>query len=89
MEKQRWTAQQVKALRGIKRGDKAAMVDIAKRMSRSYASIYSMVWKLTGGGKRSAPSKAKMGKVRVTARYVIVRKPVHVSMKDSVIRIKL
>lgn len=96
MTKQRWTAQQVKALRGIKRTDRDAIMEIASRIGRSYAATYSKVWNLTGKtkrvatvAKRSTPTLKRMSKVRVTARYVIVRKALHVSMKNGLIRIKI
>jgi hypothetical protein len=88
MRKQ-WTAQDYRAIKGVKRNEIERIKDIAKTLGRTYASVYVKVWQ---GGKRKAKvtREAKTNsKVKVTKQYVIVKDYKSISLINGSVRIKL
>lgn len=88
-----WTASDYKAIKGIKRNDVEAIKEIAKKMGRTYASVYIKVWK--HGAKGKLPVFKRTGndhvqsKVRMTRHFVIVKDYKSISLVKGAVRIKL
>lgn len=84
-----WTAQDYRAIKGVKRNEIDRIKDIAKTLGRTYASVYVKVWQ---GSKRKAKvtREAKTNsKVKMTKQYVIVKDYKSISLINGSVRIKL
>lgn len=92
MRKQ-WTADDYRAIKGVKRNDVEAIKEIAKKMGRTYASVYAKVWKY--GAKGRLPKFKRTGndhiqsKVRMTRHFVIVKDYKSISLVRGAVRIKI
>lgn len=86
MRKQ-WTAQDYRAIKGVKVNEIDRIKDIAKTLGRTYASVYVKVWQ---GVRRKVKQEAKTdSKVKVTKQYVIVKDYKSISLINGSVRIKL
>lgn len=89
-----WSADDLKAIKGIGRHDIEAIKEVAKRLGRTYASVYIKVWAASKGKLKKASFRKKVlpdvtSKVRMTKHYVIVRDYKSISLLRGAVRIKL
>lgn len=96
-----WTAQDYKAIKGLKRNDKQGIKEVAKQIGRSYAAVYTKVWAKEGKkGYRVTtqqrilnagydPQARVRSKVRMTRSFVIIRDYKSMSIVNGALRVKL
>ncbi len=89
-----WTKDDYKAIKGISRHDVDAIKELAKKMGRTYASVYVKVWHATNGKPMKKVFRKKVlpdvtSKVRMTKHFVIVKDYKSISLLRGAVRIKL
>lgn len=96
MRKQ-WTADDYRAIKGVKLDNVDAIKSIAKKIGRTYMSVYTKVWD-SSAKKKTAVRKPKFrpkelldvkSKVSMTKHYVIVKDYKSISLINGAVRIKL
>ena len=89
-----WTKDDYKAIKGISRHDVDAIKELAKKMGRTYASVYVKVWHASKNKPLKKVFRKKVlpdvtSKVRMTRHFVIVKDYKSISLLRGAVRIKL